>query len=255
LSTEPTTQQQAPSAADQQPSSAPPVSGGATPEPVVASGIEKPEGLDDRFFDPKTGVKWADLTKEVGELSAFKAEAEAAKGAVPQSADEYKINFPDGYQLPEGFQIDEASPLWKQGREMAAKAGFTQEQFGHAAATMVDILAKQEAGAEAVFSDYAKSESAKLGANAAAVSDAVVQWVDKTFSPEAAKIIGASRLLVNAEVLKGFTEVMRAASSGGVSSLNGGARDGANGAVSEDDWNKMSFTQRMGATLRMPARN
>lgn len=227
----------------------------ATADPSAASGVTKPEGLDDRFFDPKTGVKWANLTKEVGDLAAFKAEVEAAKGAIPASADEYKIAFPEGYELPEGFQIDEASPLWQQGREMAAKAGFTQEQFGHAAATMVDILAKQEAGAEAVFADYAKSEAAKLGANAAQVSDDVVQWIDKTFSPEAAKIIGASRLLVNAEVLKGFAEVMRAVSSGGVSSLNGGARDGVNGGVSEDEWNKMSFTQRMGATLRMPARN
>lgn len=226
-----------------------------TADPVVASGVTKPEGLDDRFFDPATGVKWADLTKEVSELSAFKTEVEAAKGVIPKAADEYKVEFPDGYELPEGFQIDESSPLWQQGREMAVKAGFTQEQFGHAAATMVDILAKQEAGAESVFADYAKAEAAKLGANAAQVSDAVVQWVDKTFSPEAAKIIGASRLLVNAEVLKGFAEVMRTASSGGVDSLNGGARDGANGGVAEDDWNKMSFTQRMGATLRMPARN
>ena len=252
MTIEPTTQQQAPADAAPSQSTAPAASAAAG---EAASKPAKPEGLDDRFFDPEAGVKWADLTKEYGELSALKAEVEAKSQALPKSADEYKIAFPDGYEVPEGFQIDEKSPLWQQGRDMAHKAGLTQEQFNAAAATMVDIIAKQESGAEAYFADYAKAESAKLGPQAAAMADAVTQWVEKSFSPEAAKIIGASRVLVNADVLKGFSELMRAASSGGVSSLNGGGREAGSGRISDEDWSKMSFAQRMSATMRPNVRN
>lgn len=221
--TEETTQTPAPAAPA--PAPTPPAPSGVEAAPAAPAPV-KPDGLDDRFFDATAGVKWADLNKEFADLAAFKAETEAARKSVPEKLEDYKLEFEDG-ALPEGFELNPDDARWQTARELAKELGVDQNGFAKLASAHIKLMAAEETAMQGQLVELQKAEAAKLGPNAAAISDAVTQWVNSAFEPEAAKVLGASNILVNASVVKSLNKVITALANAGVTfNADGRAAEG-----------------------------
>tara|TARA_R110000851_G_scaffold22626_8_gene67005 strand:- start:503 stop:1243 length:741 start_codon:yes stop_codon:yes gene_type:complete len=59
--------------------------------------------IPDTFKDEAGGYKIDDFTTHYGELASFKAQADEATAALPQTADGYAWALPDDYAFAEGF--------------------------------------------------------------------------------------------------------------------------------------------------------
>ncbi len=232
-----------PAPADASPSVTPAPSGvdGGAVVAAAPAAVTKPEGLDDRFFDPAAGVKWADLNTEFKTLAEFKAAADAAKAAVPEKADGYSLDFGDALQAPEGFVVNPDDPKWPLAREVAHELGLDQAGFTKLAAASLKLQAAEEAALTSQLKDMQKTQAEKLGPNAAAIADATTQWINANFEPEAAQVLAASNILVNASVLKSLTKVITAMTNSGIS-LSGEGRTVEGGRPA--NFSSMTFMQQ-----------
>jgi hypothetical protein len=137
----------------------------------------RPEGLPDSYWDPeKNAIKTDDLVKRFNELSTKDAAEAVRKNSLPASADAYKIELPQDFQMPAGvkFEFDPAAPELAQARAMAHAKGWTQQDFSDA----LGVFAAAKVGEQAQIDAARAAEIAKLGATGPTRVDAVSQWLD-----------------------------------------------------------------------------
>lgn len=82
------------------------VSGSTGADSVSGSsdtGLVRPEGLPDEFWDAASGVKTGDLWTAYQEM---KAAGEAAKADLPDTPEGYELKVSDAVQVPEGFKVE-----------------------------------------------------------------------------------------------------------------------------------------------------
>jgi hypothetical protein len=207
-------------------------------EPPVAP--QRPEGIPDSFWDDAAGVKIPEMVSRMTELEALKAEIDGKKAAVPESADKYEAKLPESLELPEGveFKIDPDDPLLSVARQVAHQAGLDQSGFE----AMIGLYAQQRV-AEMKDLDGARARQMEaLGSNAQARVDAAKTFVTAAAGPDAMQYF--DHVLQLKGGVEAFEKIMQRASSGGLPSFSGKGREGGGDAVSDDDWAKMSPTER-----------
>lgn len=157
----------------------------------AGSGLVRPEGLDDAFWDDKTGVKVADLVAALRE----KTEADAARLAdVPQGDDTYDFALSEAVKVPEGFavEIQADDPFLKLAADTLKAAGTPKGEFQK----LLDGYAQlQIAAQEEVITDLTAQMDA-LGENKAARVAAVEAFVGANVkSADAALLTGAIKTM------------------------------------------------------------
>lgn len=201
--------------------------------------LARPEGISDDLWDAEKGVKVDALLGKFKELEAFKSEAEARRAAVPEKPDGYEFKLPADVKLPEGVELNANDPRLPLVREFAHKAGLSQEQFAGLVALDVQNTQSQMAALKATRD----AEAAKLGANASARVDAVVQFVNAT-APDADTAKEVVNGLRTARAVTYFEGLIKRQSSQGIDPLRKGGNEPAEDPNKIPGFEKMGFEQR-----------
>lgn len=223
-------------------------------EAAAASGqqneavVERPSWVPEAYWDAQAkSVKAEDFGKHLESLTALQTAAEARKALVPESPDKYELGLPEGFDIPEGLELDMNDPRLPALREYAHKAGWTPDEF-----KQVVALDVQRALAERQAVENAKAAEVNLlGENATARLDAVAKFIDANAkSPEQAKAVG--QMLMSASAVEFFESLVSKVSSQGVDPMRNGGNERANG-FSEEAWMAMTPSQRLAATWKPAA--
>lgn len=172
----------------------------------------KPDGLADSFWDAEKGaVKFDDLTRTLGELTAIKETVEQRKAAVPEKPDGYKPELPKTFKAPQGIKIPELTadnPSFVKLREVAHKHGLPQEAVSDLVALKTELdLAELDAAGKAIDAEFAK-----LGDKAKERVSAVENWLKANASAD--EYPDLQQLVTKASVL-GWLEKIAAKLNGG----------------------------------------
>lgn len=123
-----------------------------------------PEGLPADFWDADKGeVKFGDLGTKFGELSTFKAARDAELAEVPAKPDDYKLELPADFKMPEGleFKLDDKDPAFAAVRTFAHENKLPQKTVS----ALLAIEAQRQAADLQRSVDYVLGEEKALGAN------------------------------------------------------------------------------------------
>lgn len=176
----------------------PPAGGQGDPPPAdrQAGGLDqaekpsRPEWLGkpfDGYWSDDKGVDSAKLTSDFEALTALKADADARAKAVPQNLEDYKVELPAEFKLPDGLKADvlKDSPLLQPAREFAKKHGLSTDAFKE----MVALQAQGEIANFNALKVAAEKQKTLLGENANARVQALTTKLTSTLGPELANAI------------------------------------------------------------------
>jgi hypothetical protein len=115
-------------------------------QPVAADAAdaapERPDGLPDQFWDERTGIKTDELIKAHGELSSYKADADARAAEVPDSADKYEVRLPAEWEAN-----DDA--MWQSSKAFAKQHNLTQAGYEELVSMYLEIETNKSKAVEA----------------------------------------------------------------------------------------------------------
>lgn len=204
---------------------------------TAASAATKPEGLDDAYWDATAGtVKFQDLSKDVGALKAFKAEADVRAQGVGKKPEDYVFDLGDLKGLDgQPAKLNADDPLLKGFRENAVKHGLTKEAANemvraYAATQLATAKAEREQ-----FTALAAAETAKLGDNAKARVDAVGTALKGRIGDKAQPFINL--MSMSAAAVEGLEALLRTTTAPSYQPGGGG--------TSEPDYKSMSPEERI----------
>jgi hypothetical protein len=204
------------------------------PRPPVA--WQRPAYVPEKF---KTE---ADFVAHLNDLSAFRAEQDVRKAAIPQSSDKYEATLPADFKAPEGmqFQLNADDPALKQFREIAHKRGLDQETFSEAlgAFAAVKIAEHQQ------ITTARDAEMAKLGTAGQTRIDNIETWLKAKVGDKAAVLIGTLKQFPVAANVEAIEGIMRAFSAQGSGNYTQGGREGEADKGKIAGYESMSFEQR-----------
>lgn len=210
-----------------------------------------PAGLEPVFWDAEKGsVKWDDLNREVAALRTAKAEWDNARSAVPESPDNYEFKLPEGFQVPEGLVLNPDDPRLPMARKMAHEGQFTQKQF--------ELLARMDAefkAAEAAeFNRLIKAEGEKLGPDGGkARRDAVTRGLVGQLGEAATRHLVP--MMVGVAQVQAFEALLsKIANQGATTNGYSPAAQTPKKVISDDEWGKMSQTERMAFAIQNAAK-
>jgi hypothetical protein len=205
----------------------------------------RPEWAPEKYWDAaKNEVKGADLRKDFDDLVAFKAADESRRLTLPQKPDDYKLELPSTFQLPQGveFKIDDKNPLWSQARAWAQKSGLTQEQFAEGIA----LIAGDRVGTQAQIKAAYDNQIAKLGAAGTQRVDAVTTWLaavgGEKHGAALASILKQAPVASTIEALESVMQKMQ--TQGGAQFNTRGREPDASQRVDDATYNKMSYGEK-----------
>jgi hypothetical protein len=171
---------------------------------------------------------------------------ESRRLALPQKAEDVKLDLPADFQLPTGvdFKFDPTKPEYNKFRELVVSEGISQDT----ATKLTGLFAEIMVGDQASMQAFETAEIAKLGANGPARATAV-----KTAMTA---LIGeglASHLQVMTRTAGGvqaMEAIVAKFSSQGVASFSQTGREPPNpqGKVTDEQWAKMPASERLNYT-------
>lgn len=214
--------------------------GAGSESPADPGTPQRPDGIPDAFWDEKEGVKFGELGAHLATLESVKAEIDGKAAAVPESPDKYEAKLPDDFELPEGveFKVDPDDPLLGVARNAAHQLGVDQAGFEK----MVGAYAEMKLGETKEIEAAIGRQMEALGPKATERVEAAKNFITAAAGPDAVEIFdGILQLKGGVEAVE---KIMRRAANGGVPGFNGSGREGGEG-ISDEDWAKMSPTQRM----------
>lgn len=248
--TSPVSSQPAPAPSGQPPAqSAPGAQPGAEPTAAPAK-LDRPEGLDEKFWDPDGGkVRFDEIGKELGDLRAIRAERDAVKAGVPEKPEGYQPKLPEGLKLPDGveFQVDESDPRYVAARQFAHEIGMPQETFSRLLGLDAQMTVSQNERINEMYDRQVES----LGANGAQRISAVQDWINGRLGAEHGAALGS--YIVTAAQVKAYEALQRLFVSGGVSSFSQTGRDQIERGISDEAYQAMSPAQRVNAARKNAA--
>lgn len=214
-----------------------------------ATAPERPEGLPEEFFDPDSGVKWDEFLKDYSAAKEVKQKIDERAAAVPDDPAKYEKALPDDLELPEGFkledvQIDENDPAWELAAQTAKELGWTQDEFKQAAGLFTKIQAHKIAAENAQIKEFQEAEMTKLGDQSTARVDAVKKWIAANAKSEGQQA-AVNELLIGADQITFFEDVMEALASQGVSNFRRSGAAAAGAEMSDEEWDKLGPTDKM----------
>lgn len=196
----------------------------------------RPEGLADAHWDPKSGVKLAELIADHGKHAAFRADADARAAKAPESADKYEVRLPEDFETPEGFKFepDMDDPRLAQFRAFAHERGFTQDDFS----AILAIDAQQRLAVHQADKAFAEDQTKQLGEKAAQRREAAARFLDASadFGKEAKAAL--KDLMVFAGGVMAVEQIM--AMKAGPTTV----RTGGEGAVTGKDISGMTWAEK-----------
>ena len=165
------------------------------------SGLIRPEGLADEFWDPASGVKVSDLVAAYRDLSA--KEAERTKD-VPAEAAGYALELPETVKVPENFKIElaEDDPFLAEARAAAHAAGLPTGAWKGLVAAYANMQIREQ---EAAVQAYT-AEKAKLGERADVRLKSVTEWLGANLKADQAKALIGS--LYNADQIRAVEAII-----------------------------------------------
>lgn len=237
------------------PVSPPPGSPPAAPPPVDpgAGGNQpptRPEGLPDRFWDDKAGVKLPDLVQTAAEFEKVRAADEARKATLPKDSAGYKVEVPSAADLakkygmePAAIKIDEADPLIGEFKDFALQNGMSQEAFGKALGMFADAQLGSQIGATKKIQEAIAAEDKSLG-DGPGRKAAVGTFLTAHIGEAGAKALTSN--LFSAAQVQAFEALQKAMSSQGVKPAPaGGDAPLGKPALTDDQRTRMSPAERL----------
>jgi hypothetical protein len=201
--------------------------------------------VPESFFDAEKGeVKGADFRKQFDELMAFKAADDVRRASVP-AEDAYRLELPKDFKLPEGmgeWKWNENDPVLKTARTVANKLGIDQNGFSE----LLSLHVAARVGEAQAIKNAFDAELKKLGPSATARVTAVQTWL-KAMGGE--KFDALNRVLTLAPVagtVEALEDLIKKFTSQGGTGFSQSGRDGGSpDKVSDEQWSKMSFSERL----------
>lgn len=202
----------------------------------------RPDYIPENFWDADKGFK----TEDFNGLVAFKAEHDANLAQVPAKPDAYEVKLPKDFKLPDGFElpegqespIDADDPRISHLREFAHANQMSQSQFEG----MVALGAQMDIAEKASIDAALAEQSEKLGAKGKERVSAVTTWLGAKIGGELAQAIAP--MLFTAKQVEAFEALMRL-NRGAVSGNPGSGRDSGKPQLSDEEYNKMSPTEKI----------
>jgi hypothetical protein len=234
----------APAAPSPSPAPAAPVAASPAPSPSPAPPAADPAPVawQRPAYVPEKFKTEADFVAHLNDLSAFRAEQDVRKAAIPQSSDKYEATLPADFKAPEGmqFQLNADDPALKQFREIAHKRGLDQETFSEAlgAFAAVKIAEHQQ------ITTARDAEMAKLGTAGQTRIDNIETWLKAKVGDKAAVLIGTLKQFPVAANVEAIEGIMRAFSAQGSGNYTQGGREGEADKGKIAGYESMSFEQR-----------
>lgn len=248
----------APAPITNEPNPATPAPAPSDPAPAPAVAVPdakpvRPEGLGEAFdgyWNDETGVDYAKLSEDFSALRQMQADAESRAAQVPDAAhlDEYEVAMPEGFALPDGLELPEGMtfealadhPLVPLARDFAQKHGLTKDGFK-------DLVALQAVGQVMEHKQLAEASAAervKLGSKATERTNAVVNFYTAKYGAEAVNK-NLLPMMFTAGQVELFEKVMADLKASGPKPNGAGREADSKPALTEDQWNAMSHTQRI----------
>lgn len=219
-------------------------SGGASTQTQTsqAGTATRPDWLPEQFWDTgKNEIKGGDFRKSFDELSTFKAAEDVRKNTLPKTADEYKVELPKEFKVPEGleFAFDEKDPLLGRAREIAHQRGLGQDAFTE----ILGLYAGARVGEAQQLKAARDAEVGKLGPTASARIDAVTTWMKGMVGEDGAKAL--SQMLVTAGHVQAFESLITKFTSQGAGGFKQNGRDQQSKQVDKATYDSWSIGQRL----------
>lgn len=208
----------------------------------------RPAYVPEKFWDTTANtVKADDFTKHVNDLSAFKAEADVRKQAIPASPDKYEVKLPEGFKPPEGmqfeFKVDD--PAMIEARKAAHEMGLDQAGFSR----LLGVYAANKLGELQATNAGRDAQKALLGSAADTRIDQVATWLEAKVGDKAKVMIATLKqfpVAANVEALEG---IMRLFSAQGGTSFNQSHRETETEQGKIPGYENMNFAQRRAAQM------
>ena len=187
-------------------------------------------------------MKETEFADHYNQMAAKLAAEDVKNLSRPQTAADYKLDLPADFKAPVGaqFKIDEANPLWEQGRAWAQKNGLTQEAFSEAIA----LVAGDRIGTEQQVATARAAEIAKLGPAGPARVTALDTFFKAYLGPAEGQMF-MSRLFTAADVQMAEKIVGKITSQGGASFTNRGREPTPAGRVSDEAYARYTPAEKL----------
>jgi hypothetical protein len=192
---------------------------------------------------------------ELSELMQQKAAADSRAAQVPKTAGEYKLELSKDLVLPDGVQFKVASPddpvkgpMFAAARDWAHKNNLTQGQFSE----LLGLYASTTAHEQIMINKAAVAERAKLGVSGGARVDAVALFLRGRYGETAARPM-INTLVTEAQV-RIWEDVITRSTNGGGGSFSQRGRDMEPQGISDEAYNKMSYSQKVDYAREASAR-
>jgi hypothetical protein len=181
---------------------------------------------------------------ELGELISAKAQRDSQIASRPTSPDQYKVELPTDFRLPQGmdFKLDEQNPIFAQARavmhdidqgRISGQAAFSK-LLGLYAGSMVNDVQKFEA--------WRAKEVENLGPTGQARVTAVQTFLKGQVGDELARAMNP--MLVTSRIVEGFEALMGRFSGQGGGAFSQAHRVAPDQAGTIPGYDQMSFAQR-----------
>jgi hypothetical protein len=211
--------------------------------------FEKPDFLDEKFFNAKTGEADVEaLSKSYSELGTkIRAKTENTRKEIlaeiendkisnrPEKAENYELRITDELQAQMGddmtFEFSETDPMINFWREFSHEAGFSQEQFDEGVSAFIQSKFAELPSFE--------EELGRLGDNGRDRAQHVNQWAVKNLSAETYKAL--ADFAVTADGVMALEEIMR---NSGEPAFSPGGPAGTGSTISLNELRQMQADER-----------
>jgi len=208
-----------------------------------AAAPARPDWLPENFHDAKTGPKWDDFGKHYAEVITRDAAEQIRRNALPANADDYKIDLPKDFVVPQGveFKFDDANPALANARALYhdIQTGKLSGQEGFS--KLLGLYAAEQVTQRQNFGAWAKAEQDKLGPNGPARVTAIEQYLTGKLGPATAKLMMAG--IAASGQVEGWEKLIAGGVSQGAAPFSQAHRDApSDGKIS--GYENMTFEQR-----------
>jgi hypothetical protein len=235
---------------------------GADGEPTLAKPVDRPESEGGEQAAASEGeekritVGDTDFSeKEIRDALASKAEADLRRAAIPPTPAGYRLELPADFKPPVGFDFRVGSledavrgPQLRAAMEGAHRNSLDQTQFSE----LLALHASTTAHETTMIANAARQERDLLGAAGPVRIDAVATWLKSNFGADAKAMLAT---MVTAKQVEVFEKIIMKVTRQGGSQFNAGGRIPPEmPTISDEAYNKMSYSQKIEYAQQATAR-